>query len=88
MNLACSLQVRGELQPPCFYGQTLSCTVPAACTGPPCQEMVQIHAATKSQAAAWNSSDSCQNTAVPNSAYKCCAAEAAFWATQQRIAIT
>ena len=41
MNLACSLQVRGELQPPCFYGWTLSCTVPAACTGPPCQEMAQ-----------------------------------------------
>ena len=46
----------------------LSCTVPAVCTGLPCQEMVQIHVATKSQAAAWNSSDSCQNTAVPNSA--------------------
>ncbi len=29
MNLACSLQVRGELLPPCFYGWTLSCTVPA-----------------------------------------------------------
>jgi hypothetical protein len=47
MNLACSLQVRGELQPPCYYGWTLSCTVPAACTGPPWQEMVQIHVATK-----------------------------------------
>ncbi len=29
------LQVRKELLPPCFYGRTLSCTVPAICTGPP-----------------------------------------------------
>jgi len=36
--------------------------VPAACTGPPCQEMAQIHAATKSQASAWNSTNSCQIT--------------------------
>ncbi len=69
MNLACSLQVRGELQLPCFYGRTLSCTVLAAYSGPPCQEMVYIHAATKNQAAAWNSTDSCQNTAVSNSAH-------------------
>ncbi len=40
----------------------LSRTVPAVCTGPPCQEMAQIHAATKSQAAAWNSTNSCQIT--------------------------
>ncbi len=33
---ACSRQVRHCLQPPCFYGQTLSHTVPAYCTGPPC----------------------------------------------------
>jgi hypothetical protein len=47
MNLACSLQVRKELLLPCFYGRTLSRTVPAVCTGPPCQEMAQIHGATK-----------------------------------------
>ncbi len=40
----------------------LSRTVPAVCTSPPCQEMPQIHAATKSQAAAWNSTNSCQIT--------------------------
>ena len=41
---------------------TLSRTVPAVCTGPPCQEMAKIHAATKSQAAAWNFTNSCQIT--------------------------
>ncbi len=41
---------------------SLSRNVPAACTGPPCQEMAQIHAATKSQAPAWNSTNSCQIT--------------------------
>ncbi len=56
---------------PSFYGRTLSCTVPAACTGPPCQEMVQIHTATKSQASAWNSTDFGQITAVSNSAHRC-----------------
>jgi hypothetical protein len=40
----------------------ISHIVPAACTGPPCQEMAQIHAATKSQAPAWNSTNSCQIT--------------------------
>ena len=40
----------------------LSRIVPAACIVPPCQEMAQIHAATKSQASAWNSSNSCQIT--------------------------
>ncbi len=40
----------------------LSRIVLAACTGPPCQEMAQIHAATKSQASAWNSTNSCQTT--------------------------
>jgi hypothetical protein len=70
MNLACSLQVRKELRLPCFYGRTLSRTVPAVCTGPPCQEMAQIHAATKSLASAWNSNDFCQITIIPNSAYK------------------
>jgi hypothetical protein len=38
----------------------LSRTVPAVCTGQPCQEMAKIHAATKSQAAAWNFTNSCQ----------------------------
>ncbi len=33
---ACSRQVRHCLQPPCFHGRTLSCTVLAYCTGPPC----------------------------------------------------
>ncbi len=40
----------------------ISRTVPAVCTCPPCQEMAQIHAATKSQASAWNSTNSCQIT--------------------------
>ncbi len=40
----------------------LSRIVPAVCTGPTCQEMAQIHAATKIQAAAWNSTNSCQIT--------------------------
>ncbi len=48
----------------------LSRTVPAVCTGPPCQEMAQIHAATKSQDSAWNSANFCQITKPPNSAYK------------------
>ncbi len=33
---ACSHQVRHSLRQPCFYGRTLSSTVPAYCTGPPC----------------------------------------------------
>jgi hypothetical protein len=33
---ACSRQVRHSLQLPCFNGRTLSCTVPAYCTGLPC----------------------------------------------------
>ncbi len=36
----CSLQVRNGSPVPSFYGRTLSRTVPAACTGPPCSEMV------------------------------------------------
>ncbi len=71
MNLPCSLQVRRKPLPPCFYGRTLPCTVPAVCTGPPCQEMVQIQAATKSLASAWNSTDFCQITIISNSACKC-----------------
>ncbi len=71
MNLACSLQMRRELWPPWFFGRTLSRTVPAVCTGPPCQEMTQIQAATKSLASAWNSTDFCQIKIIPNSAYKC-----------------
>jgi hypothetical protein len=55
---------------PCYYVWTLARTVPAVCTGPPCQEMAQIHAATKSLASAWNSTDSCQITMISNSAYK------------------
>ncbi len=39
-------------------------TVPAVCTGPPCQEMAQIQAVTKSQASAWNSTNSCLVTKV------------------------
>jgi hypothetical protein len=65
INLACSLQVRTELLLPRFYGRTLSRTLPAACTGPPCQEMAQIHAATRSLASAWNSTDFCQITIIP-----------------------
>jgi hypothetical protein len=33
---ACSRQVRHRLQTPCFYGRTLSRTVLAYCTSPPC----------------------------------------------------
>ncbi len=40
----------------------LSRTVPAVCTSPPCQEMAQIHVATKSQASAWTSANFCQIT--------------------------
>ncbi len=50
MNLACSLQVRNDPLVRSFYGRTLSRTVPAVCTGPPCQEMAQINTATKSLA--------------------------------------
>ncbi len=71
MNLACSLQVSNGLLVPSFYGQTLSRTVPAVCTGLPCQEMAQIHAATRSLASAWNSTDFCQITETSNFAYKC-----------------
>ncbi len=67
----CSLQVRNGSPVPSFYGRTLSRTVPAACTGPPCSEMVQIHAAIKSKAFAWNSTNFSQITAVSNSAYRC-----------------
>ncbi len=35
---ACSHQVWRCLWPPCFYGWTLSCTVTAYCTGPPCRK--------------------------------------------------
>ncbi len=46
---------------PAFMGRPPPyCT--AFCTGPPCQEMAQIHAATKNQASAWNSTNSCQIT--------------------------
>jgi hypothetical protein len=62
MNLACSPQVKTRLRLPCFYGRTLSRTVPAICAGRPCQEMAQIHMATKSQASAWNPTNSCQIT--------------------------
>ncbi len=34
----CSRQVCRCHWPPCFYGRTLSCTVPAYCTGPPCRK--------------------------------------------------
>ncbi len=64
-NLACSLQVRNGLLVPSFYGRTLSRTVPAVCTGTPCQEMAQIHAATKSLASAWNSTNFFQITTSP-----------------------
>ncbi len=36
-DLSCSPQVRRRLRLPCFYGRSLSRTVPAACTGLPCQ---------------------------------------------------
>ena len=62
MNLPCRLQVKRMLRLPCFYGRTLSRTVAANCTGLQCQEMAEIHAATKSLASAWNSTDFCQVT--------------------------
>ncbi len=37
-SLPCSCQVWRCLWLPCFYGQTLSRTVPACCTGPPCRK--------------------------------------------------
>ncbi len=71
MNLACIIQVRNGLLVSSFHGRTFSRTVPAVCTGPPCQEMAQIHAATKSLASVWNSTDFCQITIISKSAYKC-----------------
>ncbi len=62
--------MRRRLRLSCFYGRTLSRTVPAVCTGPPCQEMAQIHSATKIPASAWNSTDFCQITQIPNSSYE------------------
>ncbi len=56
--------MRNELSRPCFYGWVLSCTVPAACTGPPCSEMA------KSLASAGNFTDFSQTTAVSISAYR------------------
>jgi hypothetical protein len=35
----CRPEVRSQLKPLCFYGQRLSCTVPAGCTGPTCQNI-------------------------------------------------
>ncbi len=52
MILACSLQVKIRLRLPCFYGRPSLPDPTGSCTGPPCQEMVKIHAATKNQAAA------------------------------------
>ncbi len=57
MNLACSLQVRRRLRLPCFYGRPSPVLYL-----PPCQEMAQIHVATKSLAFPWNSTDFCQIT--------------------------
>jgi hypothetical protein len=36
-SLSCRPQVRTQPRLPCFYGRTLPRTVPAACTGPTCQ---------------------------------------------------
>jgi hypothetical protein len=52
----------GKTQAARLLWAALPRTVPVVCTSPPCQEMAQIHAATKSQAAAWNSANSCQIT--------------------------
>ncbi len=38
-SLTCRPQVETRLKPPCFYGRSLSRTVPAACTGPTCQNI-------------------------------------------------
>ena len=56
---------------PCFYGRTLSCTVPAACTSLPCFKMVKSLAQAKSLASAWNFTDFSQTIAVSISAYRC-----------------
>ncbi len=56
MYLSCSPQVRRWLRLPCFYGRTLSRTIPA--------RYAKIHAASKIQAAAWNFTNSCQITKI------------------------
>ncbi len=38
-SLSCRPQVETQLKPPCFYGRSPSRTVPAACTGPTCQNI-------------------------------------------------
>ena len=38
-SLSCRPQVRTQPRLLCFYGRSLSCTVPAACTGPTCQNI-------------------------------------------------
>ncbi len=38
-SLSCRPQVRTQPRLPCFYGRSLSCTVPAACTGPTFQKI-------------------------------------------------
>ncbi len=62
MNLACSLQVRRRLRLPCFYGRPSPVLYQLFVPARPCQEMAQIHAATKSLASDWNSTDFCQTT--------------------------
>jgi hypothetical protein len=55
--------VRHCLQLPCFYGRTLSCTVPAYCTGPPCWKCPKLWRLAKY----WRSlkfTDFCQTRAV------------------------
>ncbi len=67
---ACSLQVRNGSPVPSFYGRTLSRTVPAACTGPPCSEMVKTVAPTKTVVAAWVFTVFSWTIAVTNSAHR------------------
>jgi hypothetical protein len=38
-SLSCRPQVETQLKPPCIYGRSLFCTVPAACTGSTCQNI-------------------------------------------------
>ncbi len=60
---ACSRQVRHCLQLPCFNGRTLSCIVPAYCTGPPCWKCPNF-GAWQNIGARLKFTDFCQTTAV------------------------
>ncbi len=70
VHVHCTLQVRNGSPVSCFYGQTLSRTVPAACTGPPCFKIVKSLAQAQSLASAWSFTDFSQTIAVSISVYR------------------